>query len=56
MVNINSKYFDNQDLFLKYAINTNSSYLIFTTPSTPINLEDFNKNNIHKKWNVFLYN
>ncbi len=47
MININSKYFDNQDLFLKYAINTNSSYLIFTTPSTAINLEDFNKNNIH---------
>lgn len=53
MVNINSKYFDNQDLFLKYAINANSNYLIFTTSSTTIKLEDFNKNNIHITGAIF---
>jgi hypothetical protein len=46
IMNINSKYFANQDSFLEYVINSHSKYLILVASSTIINLKNFNKQNI----------
>jgi hypothetical protein len=46
-MNINSKYFENQNRFLEYAITCNTKYLIFSASATTIQLEKFNKQNIN---------
>lgn len=45
-MNINSKYFNDQDTFLKYTTNKSSKYLIFAASLTTLKLEDFNKYNL----------
>lgn len=45
-MNLNSKYFENQDKFLEQNINLNSKYLILSTSSTIIDLQKFNNQNI----------
>lgn len=45
-MNINSKYFNDQDTFLEYTTDKNSKYLIFAASSTTLKLEDFNKYNL----------
>ncbi|MDZ7818168.1 MAG: FIST C-terminal domain-containing protein [Aliarcobacter sp.] len=46
-MNINFKYFDNQDNFLEYAVtNKKVEYLILVASSTIITLENFNNKNI----------
>ncbi len=45
-MNLNSKYFENQDKFLEYNSNLNSKYLILSTSSTILDLQKFNKQKI----------
>jgi len=46
IMNINFKYFNNQESFINYATNKEVKYLIFVASSTNILLENFNKENI----------
>lgn len=46
-MNISSKYFENQDTFLKYIITSSSKYLILSASSTTIELQKFNEQNIN---------
>jgi hypothetical protein len=45
-MNIDFKYFNNQDAFLKYTNDKKSKYLIFVASKTKIILETFNQQNI----------
>ena len=47
MMNISSKYFENQDTFLEYVITSSSKYLILSASSTTIELQKFNEQNIN---------
>lgn len=47
MMNISSKYFENQDTFLEYIITSSSKYLILSASSTTIELQKFNEQNIN---------
>jgi hypothetical protein len=52
-MNIDFMYFDNQESFLKYAINKKIKYLILVASSTTILLENFNKQNIEVYGAIF---
>lgn len=54
-MNIDFKYFDNQDAFLKYTNNKKSKYLVFVAFKTNIKLEDFNHKNIEIYGAIFSY-
>lgn len=47
MMNISSKYFENQYTFLEYIITSSSKYLILSASSTTIELQKFNEQNIN---------
>ena len=55
MINISSKYFENQDTFLKYIITSSSKYLILSASSTTIELQKFNEQNINIYGAIFSY-
>ena len=54
-MNLNPKYFENQDKFLNHTINPSSKYLILLASNTTIELQKFNKQNIDIYGAIFSY-